>query len=151
MRKLFLLMLVVVVLAVAVPVARADQPIIAPAPATDYVDTTSCAFPVSVHFVVNDETAKIFTNGKVKITGPLVAEYSANGKTVSLNISGPGTTIVGSTLVIGRGVGAGPLLTPNGIILAYTAGPVSISTSPTLVGVLQHGTVLLNICSALAP
>ena len=139
-------------LTAAPPAAYAGQPTINPAPATDYVDTTSCAFPVSVQFTTNDETAKVFTNGNVLFTGPLVADYSANGKTVSLNISGPGsTTIYNGTLIIGHGVSAGPLVTPNGVELAYVAGLVSISTSPTLQGVLEHGTVLLNICDALAP
>ena len=103
--------------------------------------------------MVNGQTAKTFAGGKTIITGPLVAEFSVNGKSITLNISGPGTVTVsnGSVFIVGRGVGAGPLVTPNGLVLAYAAGPVSVSTSPTLEGVLEHGTVLLNICAALAP
>jgi hypothetical protein len=153
MPRLFVPMLVAVAAAFAAPVAQAAQPIITPAPAADFVDTTSCAFPVSVHFTVNRETAKTFTSGTTIITGPLFAEYSANGKSVTLNISGPGKLTIsdGSVLFIGHGVGAGPLVTSNGSVLAYAAGVVAISTSPTLSGVLERGTVLLNICSALAP
>jgi hypothetical protein len=135
------------------PQALADPPTITPAPASDYVDTTSCAFPVAIHFAVNNEVARTFTSGTTIITGPLFATYSANGKSLTLNISGPGKLTVsgGSVLFIGHGVGAGPLVTPDGLVLSYAAGVVSISTSPTLQGVLERGTVLLNICSALAP
>lgn len=35
---------------------------------------------VSVHFVVNDQTAKTFTSGTTMITGLLVVEDSANGQ-----------------------------------------------------------------------
>jgi hypothetical protein len=133
-------------------VAVADPPTITPSPATDYVDTT-CGFPVSVHFAVNDQTAKTFTSGTTIITGPLFAELSTNSKSITLNISGPAKATVsdGSAFIVGHGVGFGPTVTPNGLVLMYTAGVVSISTSPTLEGVLEHGTVLLNICTALAP
>jgi hypothetical protein len=36
-------------------------------------------------------------------------------------------------------------------VLGYAAGQVSISTSRTLEGVLEHGTIKLNLCDALAP
>ena len=131
------------------PVAQASPPTISPAPAADFVDSTSCDFPVSVHFTVNGETAKTFSNGAVLITGPLKAEYSANGHTVSLNIAGPVFIQPqdDSVAIVGRGVGAGPVLTSGGVTLAYAAGPVSIS--PSGEAVLQHGTILLDICQAL--
>jgi hypothetical protein len=154
MRKLLVLLMAMTAgAAAAAPDVFADPPTVTPSPATDYVDMTSCAFPVSVHFTVNGETAKTFTSGTTIITGPLFAEYSANGKSITLNISGPGTVTVsnGSVLIILHGVGAGPLVTPNGVVLAYTAGPVSVVSTSPLEGVLEHGTVLLNICDALAP
>ena len=153
MRKVLIPIAAVMALsAVHAPLARADRPTISPAPQADYVDTTSCAFPVATHFAVNDEVAKAFTSGTTIITGPLFATYAANGKSVTLNISGPGTATVsgGSVLITGHGVAAGPLVTPNGLVLSYTAGVVAISTSPTLEGVLERGTVLMNICDALA-
>jgi hypothetical protein len=153
MRKLLVLLVAMAAgAAIAAPGVYADQPTITPAPQTNYVDTT-CGFPVSVDFVVNGETAKTFTSGTTIITGPLFAEYSANGKSVTLNVSGPGTVTVsnGSVLILARGVSFGPLLTPNGLVLSYVAGVVSAVTTPTLEGVLEHGTVLLNICAALAP
>jgi hypothetical protein len=138
--------------ALAAPAASADQPTITPAPETDFVDT-SCGFPVAVHYVVNGDTAKTFTNGTTIITGPLFAEFSANGKSVTLNISGPGTvTVSGDSIQITlHGVGAGELLTPSGPVLVYTAGPVSVVSLSPPEGVLEHGKVLLNICAALAP
>lgn len=138
--------------AVGAPAAGADPPTSSPSPNPNYVDTTSCPFPVSVTLTGN-EIAKTFASGTTEITGHLVADYSANGKSISLNISGPGTVTVskGSVLILGHGVGAGPLVTPNGLVLSYTAGQVDISTSPTLEGVLVHGTALLDICTAVAP
>ena len=150
MRKIFLAVLVT---AFAVPsVAQAGGPIIVPSPAADLVDTASCDFPVSVHFTANDQSAKVFSSGKVIVTGPLGAEFSANGKTVSLNISGP-TTVTeapdGSVTIIGRGTGAGPFQTSSGVTLAYAAGPVAVSPTGDP-AVMLHGTILLDICAALA-
>jgi hypothetical protein len=137
--------------ALAAPVAQADQPIITPAPGGDFVDTT-CGFPVSVHFTVNGETAKIFSSGKTIVTGPFVAQFSANGKSVTLNVAGPVTITPtgGSVLFIGRGVGAGPVSTPTGVTLGYLAGTVSIDPT-TGIATLVHGHMLLDICAALAP
>jgi hypothetical protein len=140
-------------LAVGAPPAGADPPTITPAPSADYVDATSCAFPVAIHFAVNGEVTKTFTSGTSINTGPLFATYSANGKSVTLDISGPGIATVsdGSVLITGHGVAAGPLVTPDGLVLSYVAGVVAITTSPTLQGLLERGHVLLNICDALAP
>jgi hypothetical protein len=134
-----------------VPVSQADQPVITPAPASDFVDTT-CGFPVSIHFTVNGETAKTFSSGKTILSGPLVAQFSANGKSVTLNVAGPVTIIPtdGSVIFIGRGVGAGPISTPTGVTLGYAAGTASIDTT-TGIATLVHGHMLLDICAALAP
>lgn len=135
---------------VGAPAAQADPPTITSVPAQDYVDTT-CGFPVAVHFTTSGETMKTFSNGTVLVTGPLKADFTANGQTLSLNLSGP-TTIrpSGDTVtILAHGVGAGPIDTPTGQTLAYLAGPVLVSPS-TGVGVLEHGTVLLDICQALA-
>jgi hypothetical protein len=149
-HKVFLAILVA---AFAVPsVAQADAPIIVPSPVGDSVDATSCDFPVSVHFTANGQSAKVFSSGKVIVTGPLAADFSANGKTVSLNISGPATVTEapdGSVTIIGRGTGAGPFQTPNGVTLAYAAGPVAVSPTGDPY-VLLHGTIRLDICAALA-
>jgi hypothetical protein len=151
MRKAIVVIFFMAVGLVGVPVAQSAPPTITPAPAGDFVDTTSCGFPVSVHFTVNGETAKTFSSGSTIITGPLRAEFSANGKSVSLNIPGPVFIQVaddGSVTVAGRGVGAGPVQTSSGVTLAYVAGPVSIS--PSGVATLEHGTILFDVCQALS-
>jgi hypothetical protein len=130
----------------SIPVAQATPPAIVPAPGVDFTDTT-CGFAVHAHFTANGETAKIFSDGTIIVTGPLAATFSAdNGKSITLNVPGP-ATITGES-VIGHGVGAGPTLLPNGqTTLAYNAGTVDIS-GPA--GVIIHGHVLLDICAALA-
>ena len=126
--------------------AAADPPTFVPLPTADFTDTTSCAFPVAISYGTSCERAVIFTNGDVNVNGPVTATFAANGKSVSLNISGP-AFIRGDT-VIGRGVGAGPTALPGGgVTLAYNAGVVDIS-SP--VAVFVHAHMLLDICAALA-
>ena len=84
MRKLLMLLVLMATgAAIAAPGAYAGQPTFAPSPNTNYVDTTSCPFPVSVQFVVNDETAITFTSGTTIVKGPLFAKYSANGKSIT--------------------------------------------------------------------
>jgi hypothetical protein len=138
--------------ALATPLAQAEPPLIEPAPSRDFVDSSTCAFPVSVHFTVNGETAKTFSSGKVIVSGPLAAQFSANGKSLTVNISGPVTvtpTSGGSIMIVGRGVGAGPIETPNGVTIGYAAGPVTINPDSGI-AVLEHGTLRLDICAALA-
>jgi hypothetical protein len=73
---------------------------------------------------------------------------SANGKSVSLNISGP-VKISPTGVAIAHGLGAGPVLLPNGqVTLAYFAGPVDISTGTA---VPLGGHLRLDLCAALAP
>jgi hypothetical protein len=135
--------------AIAAPGANANQPTFTPALSTDFVDT-SCGFPVSVHFLFSNETAKTFTNGTTIITGPQFAELSANGKSITLNSSGPGTITASGAITI-HGVSFGELLTSTGPVLVHAAGTVSVVSFSPPQGVLEHGTVLLNICAALGP
>ena len=145
-RKLWLGLLLISAMLV-VPAAQAAPPVIVPAPVVDFTDSTSCTFPVALHFTANGETAKIFSDGKIIVTGQLNATLSANGKSVSLNISGP-ATIYPNGVVIGHGVGVGPVLLPNGqVTLGYSAGVVDITTGTA---VPLHGHLLLDICAALA-
>jgi hypothetical protein len=60
---------------------------------TRLVDDLGCAFSVSVHYALSCETAKVFDSGTVIITGPLTTTFSANGKTVLLNVPGPATLL----------------------------------------------------------
>lgn len=147
MRR-FVVLLALIAAALIVPAAQADAPLIVPAPAVDFTDLADCAFPVAVHFTANGQTAKIFSDGTIIVTGPLAVTLSANGKSVSMNISGP-ATISPSGTVVGHGVGVGPTLLPNGeITLAYNAGNIVVSDYPAVV---TRGHILLDVCAALAP
>jgi hypothetical protein len=129
-----------------VPAALATPPQHVPITAADFTDTT-CGFPVDIHVTMADETATIFSDGKIIVTGPVKVTASANGKTVSMNVSGP-TMISPDGTVIGHGVGVGPLELPGGgVTLAYSTGLVDITTQPATP---LHGHVLLDLCAALA-
>jgi hypothetical protein len=105
---------------------------------------------VSVHFTVNGEIAKTFSSGTQIITGPITADFTANGQIISLNISGPVFLYPhdDSVTIIARGVGAGPIMTSSGVTLAEAAGPVLLSASGA--PVLEHATILLDLCQALS-
>jgi hypothetical protein len=150
MRALAVTILGVVALLTA-SIAQAAPPTITPAPGTNFVDTTTCGFPVAVTYVVNGQAAKAFTDGRTIVSGPLAAQFAANGKSVTLNISGPATiTATGSSVtIVGHGLGAGPASTANRVTLAYMTGQVSIDPD-TGVATLEHGHFLLDIWAALA-
>jgi hypothetical protein len=146
------LLMLALTAAVAAPVARADPPQVFPLTAFDFVDTT-CGFDVSVHIVLNGEVLRLFSNGNALITGPLSSESSANGKTVSANISGPlivRTNPDGSLTVFGAGTSFFRVQTATGLTLAVVAGVISIDFE-TGVATLEHATVLIDLCAALAP
>jgi hypothetical protein len=143
------------VLALLAPVllvsaAQATPPVFVPAPIPDHTDTRSCAFPVELHYTANGETARFFSDGTIIISGPLAATYSANGKSLSLNIAGP-SKIMPSGAIFGYGVGTGPTVLPDGeLTLGYLAGNVTVDISAGTV-VLLHGHLVLDICAALEP
>jgi hypothetical protein len=152
MRTLILALLALTA-CVAAPFAQAGKPSRTPAPASDFTDSTTCGFPVDIHYTVNGQSAIAFDNGRVIIAGPLAAEFSANSKSLTLNISGPATVTptADSVIITGHGVGAGPIQLPDGsVTLAYAPGSVSIDPDTGVVTLL-HGTIRLDICAALAP
>jgi hypothetical protein len=147
MRRLWLGLSLVAAMAV-VPAAQATPPVFVPLPAQDFTFSGICAFDVAVHVTANGETGIFFSDGTIIVSGPLAATFSASGKSVSLNVSGP-TKISPSGTVIGHGVGIGPTALPDGsVTLAYTAGVADVTTQPAT---LLHGHVLLDLCAALAP
>ena len=142
--------LALLVTVLVVGAAQATPPVIAPAPFLDFTDETTCGFPLEVHFTVNGQLAKTFSDGTVRVTGPVKATYTANGKSVSLNIAGP-AEISPTGTVTARGVGAGPTVLPNGeLTFGYLAGLVDPDITTGTV-VLLHGHLVLDICAALAP
>jgi hypothetical protein len=147
MRRLWLGLSLVAAMAV-VPAAQAAPPVFVPLPAQDFTFSGICAFDVAVHITASGERGIFFSDGTIIVSGPLAATFSANGKSVSLNVSGP-TKISPSGTVIGHGVGIGPAVLPDGsVTLAYTAGVADVTTQPAT---LLHGHVLLDVCAALAP
>src|SRR3954453_5140108 len=90
MRKLCFLFVLLAALVVAAPTATAQRPEMGPVLNEDPPVDETCGFPVTTHYTVDREVAKVFANGTILITGRLVAEFSGNGKTITPNISGPG-------------------------------------------------------------
>jgi hypothetical protein len=144
MRRIWLL--IVVAAALIVPAARADSPTFTPLPAFTFTDTT-CGFDVFVQASAG-ETLKEFSNGTVIVSGPLTATLSANGKTVTVNIPGPYIAISGHT-AFGHGLALVAIQLPDGgVTLAYVSGVIDDEVFPQRI---IHGTVLLDVCAALAP
>ncbi|HET9673272.1 MAG TPA: hypothetical protein VFP31_00560 [Gaiellaceae bacterium] len=76
-----------------VPAAAAEMPSREPAPAADFSGQFCKDFRVGVHVVQNKEFFTVFSSGAALITGVLKVEVTnlSTGKTLALNISGPGT------------------------------------------------------------
>jgi hypothetical protein len=74
--------------------SRATPPVIVPAPISDHSDST-CGFPLQVHFTANAETAKIFSDGTIIVTGPPASRsrISSNGGTRTVYAGGPKPTV----------------------------------------------------------
>ena len=76
-----------------VPTAAADPPSREFAPAADFSGQFCKGFRVGVHVTQNKEYFTVFGSGAALITGVLKVEVTnlSTGKTLALNISGPGT------------------------------------------------------------
>ena len=141
-----LLLLMVLAAALAVPTAHASPPNFIPQPSTSFTDPT-CGFDTTVDLSAG-ETLRLFSNGNLLVTGPLTATFSANGKSVTVNASGPLIATSGHSF-FGQGITVGPIQLPDGqLTIASVAGTEDDSNFPA---VLVHGTVLLDICAALSP
>jgi hypothetical protein len=115
-------------------------------PAFSFTDTT-CGFEVLVQASAG-ETLKEFSNGTVIVSGPLRATLSANGKTVTANVPGPYVAISGHA-ALGHGLGLVVIQLPGGqLTLAVVSGVIDDEVFPQR---LIHGTVMLDVCAALAP
>ena len=148
MHKLVVLLAVIAAVTGA-STAQASAPTTTPVPGIDFVDT-ACGCPITIQ-VLSTETARTFSNGVTLVTGRLVWIASANGKTVTLHVSGPAKIVIasdGSATLFGFGVGVGDFMTANGPAVLEVAGPVVIPLDGSLPPV--QGRVLLNLCDALA-
>lgn len=87
------------------PVAAADKPLKEPLPFPDATGQFCEDFPVLVHATENRGTAHVFSTGAVAFTGTLKVEVTNldTGKTIALNISGPGKISADGTTLTGSG------------------------------------------------
>jgi hypothetical protein len=139
-----------------VPTAAADKPSKEPFPSSDVTGRFCEDFDVLLHVTDDKGTLHVFSSGVALVTGTLKIEVTnlASGKTLALNISGPGkfsadgTTLTGSGrwLLFGE---AGELPDPGpGMLL--TTGQITLGLGPTgITSIETHGTVQ-DICAALA-
>jgi hypothetical protein len=141
---------------VLVPTAAADGPTRDPLPFTDVTGQFCEDFQVLVHATQNKEVATVFSSGAALVTGVLKVEVTnlESGKTLALNISGPGVFSADGTEISGAGTWllfgeAGQLPGPDPGLLLVTGrnslalGPAGI-TSITVRGTTQ------DVCAALA-
>jgi hypothetical protein len=139
-----------------VPTAAAERPGREPAPFPDFTGQFCKDFQVSIHATQNKEVATFFSSGAALVTGVLKVEVTnlSTGKTLALNISGPGTFSPDGTTVAARGTWllfgeAGQLPGPDpGMLLA--TGSISLVTGPAgITSVSIRGTTE-DVCAALA-
>jgi hypothetical protein len=91
--------------ALFIPVASADKPVIEPSPFPDASGRYCEDFDVLVHATTNRGRTYIFSSGAVMFTGALKVEVTnvESGKTISLNISGPGKISAEGDVLTGSG------------------------------------------------
>src|SRR5205809_317090 len=80
-------------------VASADQPQIAPLPASDFtIGAAVCGFAIDATVLAQNEMIKTFSDGSQLITGTLKMRLTnvSNGNSLDINISGPGKVEIGS-------------------------------------------------------
>jgi hypothetical protein len=153
-NKISSLAALMLVAAIAVPVAAADKPVIEPLPAEDFtVPASVCGFEVMVEILTNNGKAITFGDGRTMITGALSARLTNVDdptRSIVLNVPGPGTfdesgvlTATGPWLWFflpgDFGEGSAPLL-------AYTTGRVVIDDT----GFHLLAGTQVDLCSVLA-
>ena len=95
--------------------SAAAQPALAGAPSRDPLPPVHdlipagkvCSFPVAVDSVVQNETATLFMNGRLLITGASIERITnvATGKSIVVNASGPIKITFGETFLTARAEG----------------------------------------------
>jgi hypothetical protein len=133
-NKMISLAALMLVAAIAVPVAAADKPVIEPLPAEDFtIPASICGFEVTVEILTNNGKAITFGDGRTMITGALSARLTNVDdptRSIVLNIPGPGTFDASGVLTA-----TGPWLwfflpgdlgEGSAALLAYTTGRVVI-------------------------
>jgi hypothetical protein len=148
------LVALLLVAAIAVPVAAADKPVKEPSPSDDFtIPASICGFEVRVEILADNGKAITFGDGRTMISGTLkvrLTNLADPTRSIVLNISGPGTfdasgvlTATGPWLFFflpgELGVGSPP-------ILAFTKGRVLIDDT----GFHLLGGTRTDLCPQLA-
>jgi hypothetical protein len=139
-----------------VPTAAADPPTREFAPAADLTAQLCKGFQVHIHVTQNKEYFTFFSSGATLITGVLKVEVTnlSTGKTLALNISGPGVFNADGVTAAARGTWllfgeAGQMPGPDpGMLLA--TGSTSLVFGPGgLTSITNNGTIR-DVCAMLA-
>src|SRR4051812_20128836 len=148
--------------ALVVSAANAAPPVKLPSVQTDTTLPASvCGFPVEIHFTAQHQHARIFGNGAFAAEGELFATLSANGKSLDVNVSGPGRITPNedgtlSVRVEGRNLvffGPGDLGANQPGALYVTTGLVTetlSSTGQVVPGSFATTGTVTNVCALLA-
>ena len=96
---------VAAVAALVIPTASAEKPVTLPSPFEDSTGRYCAGFDVLVHATTNKGVTHIFSSGAILFTGSLKVEVTnlASGKTIALNISGPGRIAAVGDVLVGTG------------------------------------------------
>lgn len=145
-----------------VPTALADPPSrdpLPPPPGTSFTISGICSFDVQVTFDVNKEYLHTFTNGAQVITGALFATVTnlSNGKSTSLNISGPGfssvtsnqLTFSGTSLIIVNPGGLGPGA-PGAMLLTHGPATATFDNTGAIVALDLTSASTTDLCATLS-
>jgi len=134
-------------------VALASPPTKTPAPSPEFFTVTgSCAFDVLVHTTAQNESQITFSDGTFLVTGKLKADLTnaVTGKTISLNIPGPGRYVPAADGTLTLTVdgpwflffpGQALFVRGQGTLLVGPDGPLSFS---------QRGGTTQDLCAALS-
>ena len=154
MKRLSLVLGLAVAVALLLPsVAAADKPIREGLPAEDFTIQGSCAFDVDLQVLVNKEFITTFSDGRQLITGRLVVRLTnvATGKSIDLNISGPGfITPHADGSVTFELSGRSLVFLPG--LLELTSGPVVLEIDPAgnVVSYAKTSAAAVDLCAVLA-
>jgi hypothetical protein len=163
MKPCVLTLALVLGMAVFSASASAEQPnFIRLSPEPDFVIGGACSFPVQVHVVAEDEVLRIFSDGRIAITGTAVRRFTntVSGESLEFTVSGPefltpnpdGTV---SVKFVGLHM---PVLPPGALgpgspaIFWITAGPIiAVDAGGPLPASIERlgSTVLHDVCAEL--
>jgi hypothetical protein len=124
-----------------------------PAPSPEFFQVSgSCAFDILVHTTAQNESQITFSDGSFLVTGKLKADLSnaVTGKTISLNIPGPGRYVPGADGTLTLTV-EGPwfLFFPGQALFVHGLGTLVIGPGGSF-SFSQRGGTVQDLCAALS-